>query len=150
MSRADFFRKLNSSPKDGLNDVMIRQVVPEIISELNDVKKLNSEIIPSLADDVWKAQNRIGAMDLEIAELNKRATILEREINSCKALVSSCDSDLKEFRDNASSSFNSTQNSISGILSNISELRQDLKKVQNRKVVFSLDSSAANEGETPG
>ena len=148
MSRAEFFRRINATPKDGLNEIMVRQVLPEIINELNEVKKLNAEVVPSLADDVWKVQNRISVMDSEIVELNKRANTLEKELDTCKKLVSMCDVEISEIKIVAGKSYSSTHASIAGIMTNIYELRADLKKVQNRKVVFSLDNSVScGEGE---
>ena len=66
MSRAEFYRSITNAKPDRLNELLMRNVVPEIINDLNDLRKVNDSLIPELADDVWKSQNKIANIDFDI------------------------------------------------------------------------------------
>lgn len=143
MSRAEFYRSITNAKPDKLNDVLMRNVVPEIINDLNDLRKVNDSLIPELADDVWKHGNRIANVDFDIVEVKKTVATINETVEALKGVVCMINLDIKQLTDEVQKlDFKITDNQ-KNIASNIDNIR----KLQNRKMVFSLDSGLQSTEE---
>jgi len=141
MSRAEFYRSITNAKPDRLNELLMRNVVPEIINDLNDLRKVNDSLIPELADDVWKSQNKIANIDFDIVDVKKTVANITDTIDALRGVVSMINIDVKLLTDEVQK----LDSRINDNHKNISFNIESIKKLQNRKMVFSLDSGLNTE-----
>jgi peptidoglycan hydrolase CwlO-like protein len=141
MSRAEFYRTITNAKPDRLNELLMRNVVPEIINDLNDLRKVNDSLIPELADDVWKSQNKIANIDFDIVDVKKTVANITDTIDALRGVVSMINIDVKMLSDEVKL----LDSRINDNHKNISFNIESIKKLQNRKMVFSLDSGLNTE-----
>lgn len=141
MSRAEFYRSITNAKPDRLNELLMRNVVPEIINDLNDLRKVNDSLIPELADDVWKSQNKIANIDFDIVDVKKTVANITDTIDALRGVVSMINIDVKMLSDEVKL----LDSRINDNHKNISFNIESIKKLQNRKMVFSLDSGLNTE-----
>jgi archaellum component FlaC len=121
MSRKEFFDSL--SQNRSLSDVINRQVVPEMLLEMNAIKKINLDILPVITDDIEVVKKAIGDIKYEL-------TLIKNDITTLKMAVG-------DIRDNRISP-------IEKLEQDISALQTQFKKILSKKLSIQL----YEEGET--
>jgi hypothetical protein len=146
MSRLEFYKRLSSSfnekngegDKDRINNVLIKHVVPEMIIDINEIRRIQNEIIPSLIEDVAKINSRME----NISDLTTNTTL---EHNKIKHTLEELQNRLDYTEKNESikimdiSSLKVHQKKLNKEMEEfIIKTECDIKQLKNRKVVFTL------------
>lgn len=82
MSRKEFFESLKAG--GDLASVINRQVVPEMLLELNQIKRINLDILPVIGEDVESLKNQVSQLRLELAVLKNEIVIIKSQIEDCR------------------------------------------------------------------
>jgi hypothetical protein len=123
MSRKEFFDSL--SQNRSLSDVINRQVVPEMLLEMNSIKKINLDILPVITDDIEVVKKAISDIKYDLSLIKNDITTLKMAIG--------------DMRDNRISP-------IEKLEQDISSLQTQFKKILSKKLSIQL----YEEGETGG
>jgi hypothetical protein len=122
MSRKEFFDSL--SQNRSLSDIINRQVVPEMLLEMNAIKKINLDILPVITDDIEVVKKAIGDIKYEL-------TLIKNDITTLKMAVG----DMRDMKINP----------IIKLEQDVSVLQSQFKKILSKKLSIQL---CAEEGET--
>jgi hypothetical protein len=131
MSRAEFYRNLIKNKNgDKLNDSIIKHIVPEILSDIQDLQHLNSKALPEMADDIYELNTNFSKEKNKITVLEKLSNSNTFKIDEMEINLLSIDKRINKLEKDAE--FFKTALNV-----NIS----DINKLKNRKVVFTLENN---------